>query len=82
MDDPRIELYDNRTNQRIASNDDWGGVAEIASVSASVGAFALRSEASKDAVIVLTLQPGPYSVRVAGVGGTGGAALVEVYEVP
>ena len=82
MEDPRIELYDNRTGQRIAGNDDWGGVAEIASVSAAVGAFALRSEASRDAATVLTLQPGPYSVRVGGVGGTGGVVLVEVYEVP
>jgi cyclophilin family peptidyl-prolyl cis-trans isomerase len=82
MDDPRIELFDNKTGQRIAGNDDWAGVPELASVSASVGAFALRSEASKDAVVVLTLQPGPYSVRVSGVNGAGGVVLVEVYEVP
>lgn len=82
MEDPRIELFDNRSGRRIAGNDDWAGGTEIASVSASVGAFALRSEASKDAVVVLTLQPGPYSVRVAGVNGAGGVVLVEVYEVP
>lgn len=81
MDDPRIELYDNRNGQRIAGNDDWAGTDEIAAVSASVGAFALRSEASKDAVVVLTLPPGPYSVRVSGVNGAGGVVLVEVYEV-
>jgi hypothetical protein len=32
--------------------------------------------------VVLTLQPGPYSVRVSGVNGAGGVVLVEVYEVP
>jgi cyclophilin family peptidyl-prolyl cis-trans isomerase len=82
MDDPRIELYDNRTGQRIAGNDDWAGTPELAAVAASVGAFALRSEASKDSVVVLTLPPGPYSVRVSGVNGAGGVVLVEVYEVP
>jgi cyclophilin family peptidyl-prolyl cis-trans isomerase len=82
MLDPRLELFNNNTGQRVASNDDWAGSLEIATVSASVGAFALAGGSSKDAVLLVTLPPGPYSARINGVGGTGGTALVEVYEVP
>ena len=81
MADPRLELFDNNTGRRLAANDDWAGSGDLATAAASVGAFALSSGASKDAVLLVTLPPGPYSARIAGVGGTGGAALVEVYEV-
>jgi hypothetical protein len=37
---------------------------------------------SKDAALLVTLQPGVYSAQVSGVGNTTGVALVEVYEVP
>jgi hypothetical protein len=81
MVDPQLELFNNSNGQRIALNDDWAGSLEIATASAGVGAFAL-SGASKDAVMLVTLAPGPYSARIRGVGNTGGTALVEVYEVP
>lgn len=80
MTDPRIELFAGST--RIAVNDDWAGEAEIANYSSGVGAFPLVAGNSKDAVILVTLPPGPYSARVSGVGSTGGSAIVEVYEVP
>jgi hypothetical protein len=82
MADPRLELFDNSTGQRIAANDDWAGSVEIATVSASVGAFSLAGGLSKDAVLLVTVPPGPYSARINGAGGLGGAAIVEVYEVP
>jgi cyclophilin family peptidyl-prolyl cis-trans isomerase len=81
MSDPGLELFDNNTGRRIAVNDDWAGSLEVATVAASVGAFSLASPTSKDAVILVTLPPGPYSARIRGAGGAGGAALVEVYEV-
>jgi hypothetical protein len=82
MADPRLELFNNNTSQRIADNDDWAGSLEIATAGASVGAFPLISGASKDAVLLVTLPPGPYSARINGANGAGGAAIVEVYEVP
>jgi cyclophilin family peptidyl-prolyl cis-trans isomerase len=82
MQDPRLELFNNNTGQRIAGNDDWAGSLEIATAAASVGAFALTGGGSKDAVMLLTLPPGPYSARINGANGGGGAAIVEVYEVP
>jgi hypothetical protein len=81
MADPRLELFSNNTNQRIIANDDWAGSAEISAASIAAGAFALSGPASKDAVLLVTLPPGPYTARISGVGGTGGAALVEVYEL-
>jgi hypothetical protein len=80
--DPRLELFNNSTGQRIAVNDDWAGSVEIATVSASVGAFSLLGGLLKDAVLLVTLPPGPYSARLRDTTGGGGAAIVEVYEVP
>ena len=68
----------------IATNDNWGtaaNAADIAATSASVGAFALPTS-SKDAALLVTLQPGAYTALVSGANGSSGVALVEVYEVP
>ena len=83
--DPKLQLFTGTTF--LQENDNWGtstNAAQIAGASAAVGAFALALE-SKDAVLLLTLQPGSYSAQVSGVGPAAvntGAALVEVYEVP
>ena len=77
--DPRLELY--RGSTLIATNDDWGGDAQIAAIAANVGAFRLASAASKDAVLALTLEPGAYTAVVRSSGNASGVALVEVYEV-
>ena len=64
----------------IASNTIWGNSNTIATVSLTVGAFALPA-ASADSALVATLSPGSYTAQVIGVGGTTGNALVEIYEV-
>jgi len=79
MADPKIDLFSGQTV--IASNDNWGGGAALASAFASVGAFALGAT-SKDAALLVTLAPGNYTAQVSGVNNTGGSAIVEVYEVP
>ena len=48
----------------------------------SVGAFAITTTDSRDAMLLLTLAPGQYSAQVTGVAGAAGTTLVEVYEVP
>jgi hypothetical protein len=80
MSDPRLELFDNNTGQRIGGNDDWSGALEVFNAAGAVGAFPLTGGTSKDAALLVTLPPGPYSARLSGVSG-GGTALVEVYEV-
>ncbi len=67
----------------IAENDDWGAAAnaaEIAVVTADIGAFELPA-GSKDAVVLITVNPGPYTVQMSGVGNTTGVGLVEIYEI-
>lgn len=84
MSDSKIELYVSRNNSNVllASNDNWGGLALDSSVAASVGAFAITDAASKDSVLVITLDPGIYSANLLGVNNVSGVALIEVYEVP
>jgi hypothetical protein len=79
MPDPKLVLFSGQTV--IASNDNWGGDAQLTTVGNSVGAFAVNNATSRDAMLVMTLAPGSYTVQVSGNGG-GGLALVEVYEVP
>ena len=83
MADPKLELFDNdHGGVKLGENDNWGGDAQIVTVAGSVGAFALSGADTKDAVLLITLPAGAYSARLSGVGGTGGTAIVEVYEVP
>ncbi len=66
----------------IATNDDWGtNAAAVAEASAAAGAFELV-EGSKDAAIVISLEPGVYTLQLTGVGGATGIGLIEVYEIP
>lgn len=65
-------------------NDDWNDrpdAAETAAVATQVGAFPLTN-GSKDAALVVELEPGVYSVHVEPANSVAGVALVEVYEVP
>lgn len=78
MADPQITLF--RDGTQIGTNDDWSG-AGVASAAAQVGAFTLTA-GGKDAATLITLPAGSYTVHLAGVGGSTGAALVEIYLVP
>lgn len=73
---PTLTLFDTR-GTNMASNSGWNGNPEWASIFFNVGAFPLAA-GSKDAVILASLEPGPYSIQVAG--GVG-EVLSEVYYV-
>ena len=77
---PKIVLY--RGPTKIAENDDWGGSAALSDVFDQVGAFRITNVASRDAAMIVTLDPGNYTVEVSGVGGTKGVGMAEVYEIP
>ena len=77
--DPQIAVYTSPGGVQIASNDNWSDNANAAQIAANSG-FPLLA-GSKDAALLLTLNPGTYTVQVSGVGNTTGVALVEVYEV-
>jgi len=81
--DPQITVFSGST--QIASNAGWSNgtgisaAAQIVSASSQVGAFPLPS-GSKDAALLVTLQPGAYTVQVTSVSNATGVALVEVYD--
>jgi hypothetical protein len=79
LSDPVIELRRQGRGEVIAASDDWSSY--LTPHFASVGAFGWPSD-SRDAAIVATLQPGPYSVVVRGKGTATGVALIEVYIGP
>ncbi len=81
LPDPKITVFSGAT--QVATNDNWetgtSTVAELNLASAKVGAFALAA-GGKDAALLVTLQPGAYTVQVLGVGTPTGVALVEIYD--
>ncbi|MFO1450345.1 MAG: immunoglobulin domain-containing protein [Opitutaceae bacterium] len=74
--DPKLEVYSGST--KINENDNWA--ASLGTTFTSVGAFGLTA-GSKDAALLITLQPGGYTVQVSGADGGTGEAIVEIYEV-
>lgn len=80
--DPRLEVFSGPN--KIAENDNWGtpvgGATPVTTTTfASVGAFAFGAN-SRDAALLVTLEPGSYTVQVSGVNNTTGVAIVEAYE--
>jgi YVTN family beta-propeller protein len=79
---PTLGVFDG-AGTLIASNTGWGtgtSPAQIASLSAQVGAFAFAPD-SADCAVVTSLPAGAYTVQISGVNNTTGVALAEVYEV-
>lgn len=79
--DPQLTVMAAGAQTAIALNDNWGGGAALTTAFRDVGAFTLPGD-SKDAAVVLSLNPGAYTVQVSGFGGTTGDALVEIYDLP
>ena len=81
--DPAIAVVRAEDAVQIASNDDWGSFGDPESLEAIfnvVGAFGLPV-GSKDAVALIELAPGAYTMQVSGVGDAEGISLVEVYDL-
>ncbi len=92
LNDPVLQLFSGQTV--IADNDNWettstlcqnsglncGGAAEITATGLDpcVGNM---TGCAREAAILVTLDPGPYTAIVSGVGGGTGVGLVEVFEV-
>lgn len=89
--DPTLQIQNN-TGTTLASNDNWetpvttagtaGATAtQLTTVAANVGAVAL-SAGSKDAAVLLSLNPGSYTATVSGVSAAAGITELEIFEVP
>lgn len=74
--DPILELHDS-TGTTIATNDNWMNASNKQAI---IDAGFAPSDDNESAILQ-TLDPGVYTTIVRGVGGTTGAALVEVYDV-
>lgn len=81
LSDPQITVFSGGTP--ILSNNDWWNqpdVAALESVTTAIGAGALAA-GTRDAALVGTFAPGPYTVHVAGTNQTTGVALTELHAV-
>jgi type IV secretory pathway TrbL component len=76
---PQLKLS-NAAGAQINQNDDWGGSTALANAFSRSGAFSLAA-GSRDAALLLQLQPGTYTAQVSGVANTTSVALVEVYDM-
>jgi YVTN family beta-propeller protein len=81
LSDPQLRLFDNNQDL-VASNLGWNGSSQIASASATVGAFPWSNLSSDDSAILITLPPGSYTAQASGQSGDTGLALIEIYAVP
>jgi hypothetical protein len=78
--DPSLTIYQDR--KAIATNEGWANSAAIAAAAVQTGAFTLPS-GSKDAAVLLTLNPGAYTAQIKSAkNASSGVALIEIYEVP
>jgi hypothetical protein len=81
---PQLFLFQGGTG--IASNSGWAPTDAAASLLNAafdrVGAFRFTSQSSRDAALLLTLNPGAYTIQVKSASNAGGATLIEVYDVP
>ena len=81
---PQLTVF--KGSRAIGSNEGWGKDEDTIKVLTEAfdraGAFRLQDGASRDAAIILTLQPGPYTMQVKSADRQAGAALLEVYEIP
>ncbi len=83
LEDPILQVVTS-SGAQIASNSSWQDVPNLQSLNTAtqlVGAFPLSNN-SRDAALLVELQPGSYAAFVTGRDGTTGVALVEVYELP
>ena len=78
--DPKVTVF-NSSSAILATNTGWGGSAAITAANTSTGAFQFANSTSKDSAVLITLQPGAYTVQATSVSGTAGVTLIEVYEV-
>jgi pimeloyl-ACP methyl ester carboxylesterase len=77
LEDPQIRAFEGEST--IATNNDWEGAPLLVDAARSVGAFSIPV-LSKDAVLLLNLASGGYSVVTSQFSGGDGIALVEVYD--
>lgn len=77
--EPQLEVF--RASTVVAENRGWNDAAPLAEAARAVGAFALTA-GSRDAALLVTLEPGAYTVHVRSSTAQPGTVLLEAYELP
>ncbi len=80
---PTMALF-NGGQQLLRTNTGWTteiGPYDLIAAAEITGAFPL-APTSADSAMIVTIDPGVYTIQVSGVGGTTGEALVEIYTLP
>lgn len=81
---PSLTVY--QGNNVIATGSAWGKdddtIKDLNDAFDRAGSFRFMDTASRDAAVVLTLQPGSYTCQVRSADGKPGSALLEVYDIP
>ena len=79
---PMLSLFKGAT--LLASNENWGllDADRLTTAFDRAGAFRFLGTGSRDAAMLLTLDPGSYTVQASSTTGVAGSVLLEVYEVP
>jgi hypothetical protein len=87
LPDPSLTIF-NAAGQSVFTNNDWStpaagaaSAAELAIAATRAGAIALSAN-SRDAALLVQLDPGAYTAVVSDASGATGVSLVEVHEVP
>lgn len=79
--DPQLALLPQGSSEPLAMNDNWVDQQSVRAAFSVAGAFSLPGN-SRDAALVVTLQPGAYTVVVSSViASETGVALVELYDL-
>jgi hypothetical protein len=79
--DPKLELIAPSTGTVLKSNDNWGGTTELSQAFTAVALGTLPAD-SKDAALVINLDPGLYTANLTGMNSSVGIGIVEIYQVP
>ena len=77
LQDPIITLQEIPSSSFKVTNDNWQSNANASSITAS----GLPPVDSREAALLVRLEPGAYTVTLSGAGGATGNGLIEVYEV-
>jgi len=84
MTDPTLTVYSG--SNAIASNAGWASSLSnqntVNNAISLTGAFSYQNTTSNDSAVVLSLQPGQYTVQATSASGLAGSVLIEIYEVP
>lgn len=74
---PKLQLFQKGASTPLRENDDWQSSSNASDISKS----GIAPSDSKEAAILVRLEPGAYTTVVSGADGGTGIALVEIYEI-